>query len=221
MPAKTAVIFYDQHLLVLDKPSGMPSQATKISTLGTASAWVEGFLQREGAKSTFVSPAHRLDTPTSGLLCLGLSQQTAGALQTQFATHQAQRTYLAIVEGVLSWEEGELQHWIEVDKSRSLAKVVTAPRGKEAKSLARVLQRGVKKTCVILAPKTGLTHQLRVQLQSIGHPILGDSRYGSGGAGRIALHAFGLSLLHPKTGGLLQFEVPPGEDFWSLWGGGL
>jgi RluA family pseudouridine synthase len=217
MPPKPAVIFYDQHLLILDKPSGMPSQSTKISSFGTAIAWVEAFLQKQGQQRSFVSPAHRLDTPTSGLLCLGLSQQTAGALQTQFTTHLAQRTYLAIVEGIISWEERELLHRIEVDKSHSLARVVAAPQGREAKSVARVLQRGANKTCLILAPKTGLTHQLRVQLQDLGHPIIGDSRYGSGGAGRIALHAFGLSLQHPKTKQPLQLEAPPGEDFWALW----
>ena len=217
MPQKPAVLFYDQHLLLLDKPSGMPTQPTKLSSFGTAIAWVEAFLRAQGADSSFVSPAHRLDTPTSGLLCLGLSKETAGALQTQFTTHQAQRIYLALVEGIIPWEERELEHRIEVDKSHSLAKVVQAPHGKEARSAARVLQRGANKTCLILAPRTGLTHQLRVQLQDLGHPILGDSRYGSGGAGRIALHAFGLSLRHPKTKQTLQLEAAPGADFWSLW----
>jgi 23S rRNA-/tRNA-specific pseudouridylate synthase len=195
----------------------MPSQATKISSFGTAISWVESFLQKQGIKNSFVSPAHRLDTPTSGLLCIGLSSQTAGALQSQFSNHQAQRTYLAIVEGNIPWEERELKHRIEVDKSHSMAKVVAAPNGKEAISSARVLQKNNHKTCVVLAPKTGLTHQLRVQLQNIGHPILGDSRYGSGGAGRIALHAFGLSLQHPKTKQMMQFEAPPGDDFWNFW----
>lgn len=195
----------------------MPSQPTKIGEANTVVSWVESLLRSQPSKEKFVSPAHRLDTPTSGLLCVCIEKKSAAALQTQFTQHQAKRIYLALVHGEIVWEESSLVHRIEVDKSRSLARVVSGNAGKEAKSFARVLQRKPQKSCVILAPETGLTHQLRVQLQAIGHPILGDSRYGKGGAGRIALHAFGLSLRHPTTKQEMFFEAPPGEDFWALW----
>lgn len=173
------VIFLDEHLLVIDKPSGMPSEPTKLSAFGTATAWAEQFLRQQKRDTSFIAAAHRLDTPTSGLLCIGLSKNTAGALQTQFSAHSAQRMYLAIVDGLISWETKQLTHRIELDKSRSFSSVVAAPKGKEAKSMARVLQRSEQRSCVLLQPQTGLTHQLRVQLQAEGHPIIGDSRYGS------------------------------------------
>jgi 23S rRNA pseudouridine1911/1915/1917 synthase len=214
------VIFIDEHLLILHKPSGMPSESTKLSAFGTATAWVEAFLKQQSKNArptSFIAAAHRLDTPTSGLLCIGLSKAFAGKLQTQFTEHTAKRTYIAIVEGCISWEEKRLVHQIEVDKSRSKSSVVKAPRGREARSAARVLQRTERKTCVMLQPETGLTHQLRVQLQAEGHPIVGDSRYGSSGAGRIALHAYALSMRHPKSAQPLYAEAPPPESFWALW----
>jgi RluA family pseudouridine synthase len=217
MPEAPEVVFLDEHLLILHKPAGMPSEPTKLSAFGCATAWVENLLKQQKRPTSFISAAHRLDTPTSGLLCIGLSKKTAGALQTQFTEHSAQRTYLAIVAGIIPWEEKLLTHHIEVDKSRSIASVVAAPRGRAAKSLARVLQRSETRTCVLLQPATGLTHQLRVQLQASGHPIIGDSRYGGGGAGRIALHALSLSLKHPATKAALWAESPPKEDFWALW----
>jgi 23S rRNA pseudouridine1911/1915/1917 synthase len=215
--ADPRVIYSDGALVVFDKPAGMPAQPTRTTDRGTAMEYVSGYLARRGARPDFLAPAHRLDAPTSGLLCLALTRQAASALQGQFSRHEPKRLYLAVVAGAVGFEEAALSHRLELDRGRSFARVVEGGRGREARTLLRRLEAKGDRSLLIASPETGLTHQIRVQLAAAGHPILGDSRYGRGGAARLALHAFALALRHPLSGKPLALEAPPGADFWALW----
>lgn len=212
------LLYLDTSFAVLDKPPGMPSQPTRSLETNTAIAFVRNRLKQDKRKHDFVAAAHRLDSPTSGLLCLAVERGAARNLQEQFSRHHTRRLYLAIVLGEVAWEEKHLVHRLALDRATSIARVAgTEEEGREARSQARVLGSKNGRSLLLLAPETGLTHQLRVQLAAEGHPIAGDSRYGKGGQGRLALHAYALSLVHPTTKQELHFEAAPDAEFWEVW----
>jgi RluA family pseudouridine synthase len=213
-PPPASILYLDAAFAIVNKPPGMPSQPTRSQERGTAIALVRDRLKQNQRKHDFVAAAHRLDAPTSGLLCIAVERGAARNLQEQFTKHTAGRIYLAIVEGEPSWDEQHLIDQLELDRASSWAKVVPEG-GREARTQARVLCRQNGKSLLILAPETGLTHQLRVQLAHRGHPISGDARYGKGGQGRLALHAYALSLRHPTTKQTLHVEAAPSPDFWG------
>ena len=214
MSTDLCVIHEDPHLLVLDKPAGLlcvPGRGPDKQDCLSARA-----LQR-WPRALVV---HRLDMATSGLLLMALDPATQRALGDAFATRQIAKRYEAIVDGVLP----ENQEWLVIDAPlaadwprRPLQKVDVA--GKPSLTRWRVMrplpERGASH--LLLEPVTGRSHQLRVHLASIGHPILGDALYGSEEvqrrAPRLLLHASALGLTHPVTQQRLQLESAAPNEF--------
>jgi 23S rRNA pseudouridine1911/1915/1917 synthase len=207
------IVYLDQDLCLLSKPVGLPSQPTRSDPKSALSVTTK-YLQHQKIASTFLAPAHRLDASTSGILCLCRSPKTAPHIQKQLSEHHAARIYLAIIDGEPPWEERSLRHFLSLDPSRSWGTVVGPTQGREARSEACVLARHNQKSLVALAPQTGLTHQLRLQLAAEGFPILGDARYGHGGRSRLFLHAWYLALRHPSKPMTLHIELSPSDSFW-------
>jgi 23S rRNA pseudouridine1911/1915/1917 synthase len=219
------ILHEDEHLAVLNKASGMvvhPGDGTPDGTV------VNALLHRFGPLSSIGGVqrpgiVHRLDKETSGCLVVARNDAAHQAISAQFAERLTQKTYLAVVQGIPQPPAGEVKNHIgRHPQERQRMAVVPEPAGKFAHTEYRVV-RGVGRSslveCVI---HTGRTHQIRVHLQHIGHPILGDSTYGRAGkgarepAGRVMLHAWKLAFTHPATGRRLAFEAPIPPEF-SPW----
>jgi 23S rRNA pseudouridine1911/1915/1917 synthase len=155
---------------------------------------------------------HRLDAGTSGLLVVACDDPAYEALSTTFRRHDADRRYLALVRGVVEHDRFD----VDAPLGRSGARVrVDATAGRAAATSFEVRERMQRATLLQAAPRTGRTHQIRVHLAAVGHPVLGDGRYGGGGddaralgLSRPFLHAWRVAFNHPITGARLELEDP-------------
>lgn len=152
---------------------------------------------------------HRLDMDTSGLVLFARSPEAQRNLSLLFEKREISKTYVALIEGVMEQDEGMVDYPMRKDMEQRLPPkhLIDCVRGKKAVTEWRVQERGETTTRVALFPKTGRSHQLRVHMQSIGHPIVGDPIYGHP-AGRLMLHAELLSFPHPMTGEPIRLECP-------------
>ena len=152
---------------------------------------------------------HRLDMDTSGLLLFARSPEAQRNLSLQFEKREISKTYVAIVEGVIEKNTGMVDFPLRKDMAHRLPPmhVVDCVRGKKALTEWKVLERTATTTRLALFPKTGRSHQLRVHMNAIGFPIVGDPIYGTP-AGRLMLHAQSLELRHPINGEPIRLECP-------------
>lgn len=217
---KLDIIYEDESLAVINKPSGMvvhPAPGNYEHTLVNAMKNIFSSLSDiNPARSGIV---HRLDKETSGLLIIAKDNQSHLELASQFAKHKVEREYIAIVKGRVEFDEGVIEAPIARDEyKRKSMSVNFSAKSKEAKTYYRTLKRCESFSLLSLKPVTGRTHQLRVHLDFIGHPILGDSKYGKNNKfTRLALHAKRLKFIHPKTGEPLEFSVPLPEELQALF----
>ncbi len=207
------VLYADEALLVLDKPAGLlcvPGRGEDKQDCLSARA------QRLFPDALIV---HRLDQATSGLVLMARGPDMQRRLSRAFAEREVAKRYVAVVQGrpvqrERPWELIDLP--VAADWPRRPLRVIDAATGKASQTRWRVVQEQDPvpgTTRLELEPLTGRTHQLRVHLQAMGHPILGDALYGTGSTtptpGRLLLHAMSLSLPHPETAQSLAFHSPP------------
>jgi tRNA pseudouridine32 synthase/23S rRNA pseudouridine746 synthase len=152
---------------------------------------------------------HRLDMDTSGLILFARSPEAQRNLSMQFEKREILKVYVAIVEGIVEQNDGMVDFPMRKDMEQRLPPrhVVDCVRGKKAVTEWKVLERGATTTRLALFPKTGRSHQLRVHLESIGYPIVGDPIYGAPSK-RLMLHAQALELSHPVSGTPIRLECP-------------
>ncbi|MCX7892338.1 MAG: 23S rRNA pseudouridine(1911/1915/1917) synthase RluD [Burkholderiales bacterium] len=221
-PIPLAIVYEDEDLLVIDKPAGLvvhPGSGNRDGTLLNAvlhHAPGLAALPRAGI-------VHRLDKDTSGLLVVAKTPEAQTALVRQLAARTVTRQYLALVHGAVA-RDGRVEAPIGRHPTARTRMAVTA-RGKPAATRYRVLARYRDATLLECTLETGRTHQIRVHLASIGHPLVGDPVYGGrraaaagalGAFRRQALHATRLALVHPRTGARLEWESPMPADFAAL-----
>lgn len=212
------VFYEDEFLLVINKPSGMlvhPAGQRRCGTL------VNALLARAGTLSDTDNPqrpgiVHRLDEETSGLMVVAKDNRTHVQLSRLFEKHRVRKRYVALVEGKMEFDEGVIdapisRHPLHWDKKA----VGFDDEAREAKTFYRVRRRFHEAaTMVTLFPLSGRTHQLRVHLRHLGHPILGDGKYGSRGSfPRLALHAQALAFVHPRTKQYIEFCSTLPDEF--------
>ncbi|MBT9487809.1 MAG: RluA family pseudouridine synthase [Rubrivivax sp.] len=196
-PGEVLPLYIDDHLLVLDKPAGLLAVPGRIDP--------DCLATRAQALWPDVRVVHRLDQATSGLMTFARGAEAQRVLSAAFAEQRVDKQYLAIVEGLLADDQGEIDLPLAADWPNRPRQVVDPVRGKASRTRWRVLTRGNGWTRLELTPVTGRTHQLRVHLQAIGHPIVGDGLYGQGGP-RLLLHAAHLTLPHPYHGRPVAFQ---------------
>jgi 23S rRNA pseudouridine1911/1915/1917 synthase len=196
------ILFEDNHCLAIAKPSGRLTTHFG-GTEETLDRDVKQYLKEKYGKpgNVYLGIVHRLDRPVSGVLLFARTSKAAARLAEQFRTGKVEKTYWAVVEGEVAPSAGHLENWLRKDHLRSHVEVVEpeAPGARKASLHFEWKSYYEGLTWLEVRPRTGRTHQLRVQLAHVGHAIYGDAKYGSMHAfdAAIALHARTLTFLHP------------------------
>ncbi|HEU4457742.1 MAG TPA: RluA family pseudouridine synthase [Methylibium sp.] len=198
------VVHCDDALIVVAKPAGLLSVPGRGADKQDCAA---ARVQRRWPDALVV---HRLDEATSGLLLFARGLEAQRRLSRAFETGMVDKRYVAVVQGRVDAEAGRIELPLAADWPRRPRQRVAHDDGKPAATDWQMIERGAATTRLALQPRTGRTHQLRVHLAAIGHPILGDALYGdAGSATRLLLHACELSFVHPRDATRSRFESPP------------
>jgi tRNA pseudouridine32 synthase/23S rRNA pseudouridine746 synthase len=207
-PPDLPVLHEDGAMLVVDKPAGL------LSVPGRGPDKADCAIARVQQRWPDALVVHRLDMGTSGLLVFGRGPEAQRALGRAFETRQTDKRYEAWVWGLVQGDEGQIDLPLVCDWPNRPRQMVSHEAGKPSTTRWQVLARdaALHRTRLALQPVTGRSHQLRVHLQALGHPILGDELYAHAqalaAAPRLLLHACRLSLPHPATGATLVVESP-------------
>ncbi len=211
------VFYEDQDLVVINKPSGLTVHPASGSHSGTL---VNGLMYHYQELSDVNGPVrpgivHRLDRDTSGLILIAKTNVAHARLGRQFEKHTIIKRYVARVQGKVQFDQGVINVPLEQHKKyHDHRQVAREGEGKEAVTLYQVLKRLSKSTLIALYPQTGRTHQLRVHMKHLGHPILGDEKYGRKESfSRLALHAQSIAFSHPITKAYIEFSCPTPQEF--------
>ena len=212
------VLFEDEHLLVVQKPAGRPTHPNEKGQTGTLANLVAFHFQANGEEKR-VRHIHRLDQDTSGTVIFAKHRLAHAVLDQMLSKKAIKRTYLAIAQGLFKKKKGTIQAPIGRDKHHAVRRRVS-PSGQSAKTHYEVFQlnKRLQMTAVKLQLETGRTHQIRVHLSSLGHPLAGDTLYGGKRdlINRCALHAKQVDMNHPFTGEKLTIEAPLPPDMAEL-----
>ena len=214
------VIYEDNHLLVVDKPAGLLSQADQSGDQTVVTA-VASYLKQKYEKpgQVYVGLVHRLDRNVSGVMVLARTSKAAGRLSAQFRDGLVAKTYLAVVAGVPQPPQGEIVSWLAgAADRRGVTRAVAAasPGAKECCLRYDVREAHGRFALVRVTPVTGRRHQIRAQLSQVGCPLVGDVKYGSQWRlpdHRLALHASRIEISHPVGGRRLVFTAPVTADW--------
>jgi 23S rRNA pseudouridine955/2504/2580 synthase len=216
------VIYEDEHLLVCDKPAGLAIHPGTGITGETLVDQVRAYLERQGLQTPEgefkPSPAHRLDKETSGVVVVAKTRQAMVKLTEMFTEGHPDKTYLALAKGRFQRDTGSIDLRLPEHQQTFASKQQRGVNMQHALTRWRKLAGGAEATLLELTIETGRTHQIRRHLEAIGHPVVGDGKYGDFPFNRVAqrqwglrrmfLHSARLALAHPITGKRLQLESP-------------
>lgn len=237
-PIPIEIIYEDEHLIAINKQAGIichPAHTGQSGTLANALAWHAEKLSR-GSEPFRPGIVHRLDKNTTGVMLVAKTDEAHWRLALQFERRTVQKIYLAVVEGVMQLDADVIDapigvHPVVREKFAVMVRHNKIDIGKQAVTRYEVAERYRRHTLVRLYPKTGRTHQLRVHMSWIGHPIVGDLMYGGRpvsersltgrGSDEVllktqALHAWRIEFTHPITEAPMQIEAPPPEPMRRL-----
>ena len=209
------VLFEDDTLLVVNKPSFLLSIATDRLEVDTLHGRCVDYIRQFDPKA-WCYIVHRLDRETSGIMVLAKSKHTKQELQDQFAERNVHRMYRAVVEGRPHPLQGTVRTWLMEDKHLNVKAVnKTHPKGKEAISHYTVVTSDEETSSIDVMIETGRRHQIRMAMQHLGTPVVGDERHGAitNPNKRVMLHASALEFLHPETDDPVRFEAPLPASF--------
>jgi 23S rRNA pseudouridine1911/1915/1917 synthase len=219
------VLFEDNHCLVVNKPAGVLVQSDHTGDRSLAD-YSKSWLQQRHAKpgAVFLGVVHRLDRPVSGIVLLARTSKALSRLAAAFRQRRVTKVYRAILELPPEMLNGRLEHYLLKDPASNTSRIVAADTGGARRAVLhyRVLQRVAAGALVEIVPETGRSHQIRVQMASVGGAIVGDLRYGSNTAlgEKIALHATRLQFPHPTRQEIIDIHCPLPQSWGTLLGGG-
>ena len=206
MPHGIPIIYHDAYIVAINKPSGL------LSVKGIGVEKIDCVAVRVASAIEGARIVHRLDRDTSGILIMARDKKTHRELSRQFQDREVKKEYIAVVGGVVSGEEGVIDIPIRKDLENPPCQCVDFENGKPSETFWKVLERERDRTRLALFPKTGRSHQLRIHLRELGHPILGDDLYATPEfqecSERLMLHANTLIVVHPASGDTLTLTVP-------------
>ncbi len=210
MEQQPSILYRDESLLVVSKPAGVLSEHN-------AKVKAPSITEILAGQGLLAKAVHRLDMEVTGCLLLALDEPTRAALEEAFRQRQVHKVYWALARGRLERDQGQI-HFPLLEEGPS---VRVSARGKSALTRYRVLARFARVTELELEPVTGRRNQLRVHLEHLGHPLVGERKYAQGKddplrAKRVALHARRIEFIHPRTGTRLAIEAPLAEDLLQL-----
>jgi len=200
------VLYVDEHLLLINKPSGL------LSVPGRGPDKQECLAYHLEPHYSELKIVHRLDMDTSGLMVLARSAEVHRLLSRQFQERQTEKTYHAICSGKPSLRSGYINLPMRCDWEKRPLQMIDFKQGKGAQTFWQILTQTTNQFLVELTPITGRSHQLRLHMKSLGHPILGDNLYADptslNQSNRLMLHAKTLNFTHPITQQPMQFDCP-------------
>jgi 23S rRNA pseudouridine1911/1915/1917 synthase len=206
------ILYSDRDLVVINKPAGLLSVATANENKKHALAMLRNQLSRP-KRPVKLWPVHRLDRDTSGVLLFATSLKMREAIQEKWFS--AEKTYLAIVESCPSPSQGTIDQPLWMDPEKYHMNVGSHPEAKDAITHYNTLKTTSNRALLEVKIETGRQHQIRVHLSWLGHPVIGDPRYGRDGS-RLGLHALRLSIARPDTGKRLTIGTPAPDEFLDL-----
>ena len=202
------ILFEDDDLIAIDKDAGILSVAAKDEEEMTAYRQLKQYVKKEHVYNK-VFVVHRLDRDTSGVMIFAKSEEIKKQLQESWNETVKERSYVALVEGEVRRKEGTISSWLKESKTFKVHSNPTDNGGQHAITHYKVVQGNKQFTLVDVQLETGRKNQIRVHMEDLGHPVVGDKKYGasSNPIKRLGLHASALALLHPKTGELIRFQA--------------
>ena len=210
------LLYEDAYLIVVEKKEGLLSVATDHQKERTAQHILNEYVKREN-RNNRIYVVHRLDRETSGIMMYAKDEKTQHTLRDNWHHIVTDRRYVTIVQGEMEKDQGSVESWL-TDRKLYVSSSAHDDGGKYALTHYRTIKRANGYSLLEVQLETGRKNQIRVHMQQLGHPVLGDERYGceANPLGRMALHAFKLCFRHPVTGELMEFETPYPPAFKGL-----
>ena len=214
------IIYEDDEIIVINKPSGLLAIATDKEKTRTAYKQLTEYVQHQNIHNR-VFVVHRIDKDTSGVLMVAKNENLKNKLQDKWNDLVSTRKYIAICEGIFDKKQGTIKQYLKENKNNIMYNSHNANDGQEATTHYKVLKESTRYSLVEVFIDSGRKNQIRVALNDLGHPIVGDTKYGNASdpLGRLGLHAEILELKHPITGNELKFKAPIPSEFNKLFGG--
>lgn len=211
------LVYEDAYLLVVEKKEGLLSVATDHQKERTAQHILNEYVKRSH-RFNRVFVVHRLDRETSGLMMYAKDERTQHTLRDNWQDIVTDRRYVSIVSGDMERDAGTIESWLTDNKLYVSSSPVDNGTGRYAVTHYKTIKRANGYSLMELDLETGRKNQIRVHMSELGHPVIGDERYGSdcNPIGRLGLHAFKLSFYHPVTGEHMEFETPYPAAFKTL-----
>lgn len=211
-PSQLEILYSDRDIIAINKPAGLLSVGTTKETQQHALAILRNQLSRR-SQAVKLWPVNRIDRDTSGVLLFATSREMREAVMAKW--DQAEKTYLAIVEGCPNPAQGTIDQPLRADEQEYRMHVGARPDAKPAVTHFETERTNCSRTLLRVQIDTGRQHQIRAHLSWLGYPIVGDQRYGTAGT-RMGLHSLSLKIANPKTGKELIFQTPAPADFLAL-----
>jgi len=213
-----SIIYEDADLIVIDKEAGLLSVATDEEKEMTAYRQLTEHVRRHDAKSR-IFVVHRLDRDTSGVMMFAKNEAAQQKLQNEWKEAVSERVYVAVVEGKVRKPEGTIKSWLKESKTLKMYSSPTPNEGQEAITHYKTLKTAATCSLLEIRLETGRKNQIRVHMQDMGNPVMGDKKYGAARnvLGRLGLHASILAFTHPVTHKNLRFESKIPTKFIRLF----
>jgi len=216
---KLNVIYEDNHIIIVEKPSGVPTQADETNEIDMQTL-IKQYLKEKYNKpgNVFVGIVHRLDRNVGGIMVFAKTSKGASRLSEEIRERRFHKRYIAVLDGVLIKKEDTLEDYLLKNEKQNKVSVVKKETqgAKYAKLDYKIIKQSNNRTMVSINLYTGRAHQIRVQFASRGHALIGDTKYGKIKNDRILLWAYEIEFKHPVKDEIVKFSLMPDDKYYKL-----